>query len=253
VTKAFQCKFVVDPAILSETVYVNTIRSAYNSQMRVVCRACFTVLLVVVGAWAQDARSLEPLSVITKDLPAASLWQTYNFSLRAGGGVGPHRWRIISGSLPTGLKLEEFGKLEGVPQESGQFEFTVLVTGNGKIQTRQKLTLPVETPFSVEWGHRALVNGQRIEGSVKVSNRTGRDLDFTFIVLAVNDIGRATAIGYQHFPLKKNTRDFELPFGDTLSPGSYAVNVDAVGEEPVSNRIFRARLVTGRKSVTQGP
>jgi len=97
------------------------------------------------------------------------------------------------------------------------------------------------------------VNGQRIDGSIKVSNRSGRDFDLTFIVLAVNDIGRATAIGYQHFPLKKNTRNMEIPFGENLSPGNYAVNVDVVGEEPQSNRIFRARLVTGKESITQGP
>jgi hypothetical protein len=111
----------------------------------------------------------------------------------------------------------------------------------------------IETPLAVEWGRKANVNGQRIEGSIKVSNHTGRDFDLTVIVLAVNDIGRATAIGYQHFPLKKNTRDLEIPFGDTPSWGSYQVNVDVVGEEPISTRVFRARLATGKVSVTQGP
>ena len=100
---------------------------------------------------------------------------------------------------------------------------------------------------------KAVVDGQRIDGSVKVSNRTGRDFDLTFVVLAVNEIGRATAIGYQHFPLKSNTRDMRLPFGDRLSRGNYTVNVDLVAEEPISNRIFRARLVAGKQIVTQGP
>jgi hypothetical protein len=111
----------------------------------------------------------------------------------------------------------------------------------------------VETPFSVEWDRKAQANGQRIDGAVKVSNRTGRDFDLTFVVLAVNEIGRATAIGYQHFSLKRNTRDFALPFGDTLSAGNYTVNVDVVGEEPVSNRIFRARLVMPKQTIAQGP
>jgi hypothetical protein len=100
---------------------------------------------------------------------------------------------------------------------------------------------------------KAQVNDQRIDGSIKISNHSGRDFDLTFIVLAVNDIGRATAIGYQHFPLKKNTTDMEIPFGETLSAGNYAVNVDVVGEEPISKNIFRARLVTGKESITQGP
>ena len=70
---------------------------------------------------------------------------------------------------------------------------------------------------------------------------------------ASRGIGRATAIGYQHFSLKKDTRDFDNPFGDSVSRGSYVVNVDVVAEEPVSNRIFRARLVTAEQQVTQGP
>jgi len=103
------------------------------------------------------------------------------------------------------------------------------------------------------WSKHAEVNGQRIDGSIKVSNNTGRDFDLTFVVLAVNDIGRATAIGYQHLPLKQNTKDLELPFGDTLSSGNYVVHVDVVGEEPQSNMIFRSRLVAGKMGISTGP
>jgi hypothetical protein len=162
---------------------------------------------------------------------------------------------VVNGVLPAGLKLEGSSEITGVPQESGNFQFALELrdSSNPPLQAYQKVTLVVETPFSAEWDHKAQVNGNRIDGSVKVSNRTGRDFDLTFVVLAVNDIGRATAIGYQHFSLKKNTRDMSLPFGETLSPGSYTVNVDAVGEEPVARRIFRARLVTGKQTISQGP
>jgi Putative Ig domain len=169
------------------------------------------------------------------------------------GGAGPHRWRIVSGALPQGMKLDEVsGILEGSPEETGQSEFTILLSDN--IQSiKKQYTLKIETPLTVEWDQKSRVDGNRIDGSVKVSNQTGRDFDLTFIVLAVNDIGRATAIGYQHFPLKKNTRDLQLPFGDTLSSGDYNVHVDVVAEEPISNRIFRARLVSGKQSVAQSP
>ena len=160
----------------------------------------------------------------------------------------------VGGQLPRDIKLQDHGELFGIPDESGQFDFTVLVTDNARrIQQKQKLTLTVATPLAADWEKLANVNGQRIDGSIKVSNHTGRDFDLTVIVLAVNEIGRATAIGYQHFPLKKDTREMEIPFGDTLSRGNYLVNVDVVGEEPVSNRVFRARLVTGKEQVTQGP
>ncbi|HEX6804897.1 MAG TPA: putative Ig domain-containing protein [Terriglobales bacterium] len=233
------------------------IHTSYNSRMPNVVR-WLTFLVITAGLWAQQPAGT-PLTITTKELPPASLWSAYGpghgygFHLESEGGVGPHRWRIVSGALPQGMKLDEVsGILEGSPEETGQSEFTILLSDN--IQSvKKQYTLKIETPLTVEWDQKSRVNGNRIDGSVKVSNQTGRDFDLTFIVLAVNDIGRATAIGYQHFPLQKNTRDLQLPFGDTLSSGDYNVHVDVVGEEPISNRIFRARLVSGKQSVAQSP
>ena len=235
-------------------MYANPIPSAYNFRMPAVLRPASLSLLILFSAFAQTPPA-EPLSVASKELPPGSLWQPYHFRLLAAGGLEPYHWRITGGSLPAGWKLEDNGGLNGVPQGTETIEFAVLVTdsSNPARTTQQKLTLNIETPLRAVWGRRAQVNGKRIDGSVKLSNRSGRDFDLTLIVLAVNDIGRATAIGYQHFPLKKNTRDLEVPFGDVLSPGSYAVNVDAVGEEPVSNRIFRSRLVAKDESLSEGP
>jgi len=232
--------------------------SAYNFPMRFwhLC-AAVALMFCAVFVTAQDA-AREPLSILTKDLPAGSLWNNYGpegrygVQLRSSGEVGTHHWRIVAGGLPRGLKLEESGRLWGAPEQSGQFEFTVRLR-DGREEARRKFTLTVEPPFQVDWSKKSQVNGNRIDGSVKVSNTTGRDFDLTFAVLAVNDIGRATAIGYQHFSLKKNTKDMELPFGDTLSPGNYVVNVDVVGEEPVSKMIFRARLVAPKQIISQGP
>ena len=63
-----------------------------------------------------------------------------------------------------------------------------------------------------------------------VSNSTERDFDLTVVIVAVDESGRATALGYQHFPLKKDTAELEIPFGENLARGSYQINVDAVGE-----------------------
>jgi len=216
-------------------------------------------LLMTISLYAQVPPS--QLIIVTKELPPASLWTNYGerneygFRLQASDGVAPYHWRVINGVLPRGLKLQEDGEITGIPDEQGNFQFALELrdSNNPPSEAQKNVALLVETPFSAEWDRKAQVNGQRIDGSVKVSNRTGRDFDLTFVVLAVNDISRATAIGYQHFPLKKNTRDLSLPFGDTLSPGNYNVNVDLVAEEPISNRIFRARLVTGKESITQGP
>jgi hypothetical protein len=210
-------------------------------------------LLAALCVHAQSGAN--SLSISVEDIPRASLWQQFDFRLPAAGGVGAYHWRVFSGSLPPGLKLADDGEIAGIPLETGQFDFILLLTDsdNPPNQLQKKFTLILEPPLVVEWSRKAAVSGQRIDGSIKVSNHTGRDFALTVVMLAVNDIGRATAIGYQHFPLKKQTRDLEIPFGDMLSRGNYEVNVDVVGEEPVSGRIFRARLVTAREPVTQGP
>ena len=232
-------------------------RPSYNSRMPNVVR-CAALFLVAAAAWAQSPGAA-PLTIVTKQLPPASLWNPYGlehrygFSLEAEGGVGPHHWRVVSGSLPHGMNLDgASGMISGTPEQGGEFELSILLGDNVQSVTK-KYTLTVETPLTIRWDSRAMVNGNRIEGSVKVSNQTGRDFDLTFIVLAVNDIGRATAIGYQHFRLKRETRDLQLPFGETLSPGNYVVNVDVVGEEPISVQIFRARLVTREESIAETP
>jgi hypothetical protein len=153
------------------------------------------------------------------------------------------------------VKLSEDGELNGVPVETGSFPFTVTVSDSGKPaqQRDQKLTLQVVTPLLVQWGRQVKVSGQRVEGSVKVSNQTGDDFDLTVVVLAVNETGRATAIGYQRFTLKNNTIDFEIPFAENLPDGVYQVNVDVVGEVAALNRIYRARLVQDKLIIQQGP
>ena len=213
-------------------------------------------MVLAVSAFTQE-NGAGQLTIVTKDVPAALLWAPYQplnrngFNLRAEGAIGAQHWRIVTGSLPGEMTLAESGTISGTPQETGEFEFTVQVSDESQ-SAKQKLKLRVPPPLLTDWDKIAHVNGQRIEGSVKVSNQTGRDIDLTFIVLAVDATGRATAIGYQHFPLKKDSHDFQLPFGENLAPGSYTVNIDVVGEEPVSNRIFRGRLVT-QQTVLQGP
>lgn len=212
------------------------------------------MLAASLGA-AQSAPSPGSISVATKSLPKAFLWEPYTARLQASGGTEPYHWRLVRGPLPRGLSLSDDGVFTGGINEPSELELNVRVRDNSNParQVNQNVVLKTETPLSADWLRKAQVNGQRIDGSIKVSNQTGRDFDLTFVVLAVNDIGRATAIGYQHFALKKNTMDMEIPFGENLTPGNYAINVDVVGEEPISKHIFRARLVTGKESITQGP
>jgi len=74
------------------------------------------------------------------------------------------------------------------------------------------------------------------------------------VILAVAENGRATAIGYQHFPLNAGITSFEIAFGETLPRGAYVVHVDAIAEVPPKDAIYRARLQTKEKlQVVVGP
>lgn len=212
----------------------------------------FALLALAASGWAQQSRPTKKTDAGTA-LPKAFLWSRYSFQFQPSGDNGPYHWRIASGAVPRGLTLREDGSLTGETAQEGEANFAVIETDRtGKPETN-RYTLATEAPLTASWDKRAEVSGNRIDGSIKVSNTSGRDFDLTFIVLAVNGIGRATAIGYQHFSLKANTRDQELPFGETLSSANYTVNVDVVGEEPQSKMIFRTRLVAGNELVTQGP
>jgi hypothetical protein len=152
------------------------------------------------------------------------------------------------------MKLDDRGLLHGQPEHAGEFQFTIAVRDGSHQAVQKEFVLRVLAALSLRWKQEAHVDGNRIDGSAAVSNTTPDDIDLTFIVLAVPPNGRAVAIGYQHFPLKRGTVDMELPFGETLPRGGYVVHVDAIGEVPPRNVIYRERMQTpSALQVSVGP
>lgn len=198
----------------------------------------------------------DSFSIRTVNLPKALVNSHFQYQLLVRGGNQPYHWSLSGGNLPAGIKLTPNGSLEGTPTETGEFHFIVKAADSSQpfLEREQSLVLKVNAPLLARWERYPKVNGRRIEGSVKVSNDTDYDFDLTFIVLAVNEIGRAQALGYQRFTLRKNTTDFQLPFGENLPRGSYQIYADVVGEVAATNSIHRARLQTKAKLAVQlGP
>jgi len=219
-----------------------------------------SLLAVVLGSTlsvAQQAGAIgEPIVLQTTSLPKGFLRQPYHFKLEAQGGILPLRWEITAGAQPPGIDLSPDGNLTGAPTEVDSFHFIVTITDSGKpVRTQRKeFSLDVVAPLVVEWSRKPKVNGHRVEGAIKVSNQTDDDFDFTFIVLAVDPTGRATAVGYQHFTLKKGTDEFEIPFGENLPFGTYDLHADAIAEVAATNSIHRVHLANPEKlQVQQGP
>jgi hypothetical protein len=212
-------------------------------------------LLAASGA-QQGAATGEPVVLKTGSLPRGFLRQPYHFKLEAQGGITPIQWEVTAGTPPPGIDLAPDGTLSGSATEADTFHFIVTFTDSGKPvqQKKHEFTLEVVAPLLIEWSRRPKITGRRLDGSIKVSNQTGQDFDLTFVALAVDPNGRATAVGYQHFTLKNNTDDFEIPFGENLPFGTYELHADAIAEVAETNTIYRARLATPEKlQVLLGP
>jgi Putative Ig domain len=196
-----------------------------------------------------------PLTITTASLPTATIGTNYQTAVGVTGGALPYTWQVSSGALPPGLKLDaKKGVIAGTATTAGTYHFEVLVTDSGvpAMQIQREYTLVVTAALTIEWRKRPAVHGQTIDGSVIVSNLTERDFTLTVIVVAVNQIGRATTLGYQKFTLGSGGEQV-IPFGSSPGPGSYIVHADAVAEVASTNTIYRARKQTAQALVIQAP
>lgn len=196
---------------------------------------------------AQTAKRDKGLVIEPEELPATYPHGQYLVAFRTRGNFVPVlHWSVSSGNLPPGITLDESGVLRGEAQRAGEYHFVLSVKDSGKPQQAVQLefVINVVEAMAVVWKVPAHVTGNRIDGSVEVSNTTVDDIDLTFDAKAIAENGRATEIGYQHIPLKKGTIAMMLPFGETLPHGSYVVHIDVVGEVAKRNRIYRQKLET---------
>jgi hypothetical protein len=196
---------------------------------------------------SQDQDKDEGLVIEPAELPGTYPRGSYQVVFHARGHYVPTlHWRVESGALPPGIKLEDDGLLHGEAERAGEFQFVVAVRDGGQPQqaVRKGFVIKVVEGITVAWKVPAHVTENRIDGSVEVTNTTADVIDLTFEVKAVNENGRATEIGYQHFPLKRGTIGMVLPFGETLPHGDYIVYVDVNGEVAKRNAIYKQQMKT---------
>ncbi|MFY9562180.1 MAG: putative Ig domain-containing protein [Terriglobales bacterium] len=219
-----------------------------------------TVWIVVMAALCLggllSAQTAPPLAIVDDTLPSLDAGIEVHVALHARGGVPPYHWSVAAGNLPEGISLTPEGLLVGRPAKPGAFAFTVTVEDSARPANRinKELKTVISASLVFEWFHSPQVRGDRVDGAVQMSNGTKDDFDLTFIIIAINEIGRATALGYQRFTLKAGAANFQIPFGQTLPHGAYIVHADAVAEIPAKNTILRRQLDTPAPlPVTQGP
>ncbi len=204
-----------------------------------------------------DKENGSGLQIETKKLPTTYLQGPYHAEFHVKGNYVPMlHWAVVEGKLPPGIGLQQDGLLKGEARQTGEFDFVIAVSDRSQPpqEVRRGFEIKVVDAITVEWKVPAHVNGNRIDGSVEVSNSTMDDVDLTYDVKAVAENGRATEIGYQHFPLTKGTMGMTLPFGDTLPNGAYQLNVSVEGAIAGKKVFYRKQLqAPGPLHVAVGP
>jgi hypothetical protein len=151
-------------------------------------------------------------------------------------------------TLPLGLTLAKNGTLAGTPTKPGEYTFTIELRDEGPpsgwLQREFKIT--IKAAFAVVWQRGPAVVGNQIVGQVVVYNNVADAVDLTVIVVAVNEVGKAFALGYERLQLGGKTQSGAIRFGGNMNlpTGKYVVHVDAIGEVPSKNTIRRARQQT---------
>ncbi len=189
----------------------------------------------------------QPLEIHLQSPQSAVAGENFNLAVAVQGGIAPYTWRRTEGELPPGLKLHPHkGVIDGVPTTPGEYRFNLAVADSNipHQQVQREVTIIVIAGLTIDWKQPPQVQGTTISGSVVVSNQTGHNLDITVIVVAVNSIGRATALGYQHFTLAAQKSSPAIPFGSSPGPEMYTVRVDAAAHTKSGHHVFRASKQT---------
>ncbi len=110
----------------------------------------FTVQVVAKDVYGASATASATVAVKSKltlkatKLPMAMQGKAFRVTLRSSGGVGPLTWRVTSGKLPVGMRLDrKTGVLSGTARSAGVFRLTFAVTDalGGSAKATYRLTV----------------------------------------------------------------------------------------------------------------
>lgn len=213
----------------------------YNSKMSRLWLA--PIALLCFANCLLAAQSLQIQSVAAQ---GAIVGENFLLPLQVTGGTQAYTWQLVSGALPPGCKLHPHaGNVSGIPTTAGDYHFTLSVSDSSipQQQVQRDFTVHVIAGLTIDWKDGPTVRGAAISGSVVASNQTGEDFDLTVIVVAVNQIGRATTLGYMQFKLPAGATQ-AIEFGGSPGPETYYVRADAAAHHLERRRVYRASKQT---------
>jgi len=214
------------------------------------------MLMILTSLSGLAAAQVSPVNFVDQPLPPIEVGVEFHLLLHAVGGIPPYVWSVASGDLPEGITLSPDGLLSGRPTKAGGFTVALKVedSAHPAHTVNKDFHAVVGGSLLFEWVDPPKVHDNRIDGTMQVSNGSSATFDMTVYVVAIAENGRATAIGYEHFPLKPGSDSVKIPFGNTLPFGGYIVHADAIAEIPARKTILRQSLQTPQRlQIVQGP
>jgi hypothetical protein len=93
---------------------------------------------------------IDPMSIRTVTLPAATFARSYSAQLTASGGAMPLTWTLLAGELPPGVSLAPNGAVSGQPTERGTFSMFLAVTDASHPATTAQRVFSITVRPSIE-------------------------------------------------------------------------------------------------------
>ena len=156
-------------------------------------------------------------TITTESLPEGTVGTAYNQLLGATGSE-TITWSLASGTLPTGLKLSDDGKITGTPATEGSSTFTVKAENSAGSAT-QEYTLKINptptvsvTGVKLNQSELSLFTGgsETLTATVEPSNATNKNVTWqsdNANVATVDANGKVTAVGEGNATITVTTED----------------------------------------------
>jgi hypothetical protein len=113
-------------------------------------------------------------SVNTPTLPTIKVGSSYSATLTVSGGTAPYTWSVLSGNLPTGLRLSSSGVISGTPTAAGAFGVVIQLTDSSPSPLSATISIAFNIPLTISPASlpRAKLH-KAYAGTLKASGGTG--------------------------------------------------------------------------------
>ncbi|HXR98619.1 MAG TPA: putative Ig domain-containing protein [Terriglobales bacterium] len=166
---------------------------------------------------------VDPFEITPPVLLAGVEGRGYDQKLSAQGGVAPYTFNLVTGALPAGLTLSQFGEISGVPASgsAGNYPFSVQVTDSNGLVSTNNLLLVVFNGHSLAITNIALPPAQVGQAYTQQANADFGTPPYTFSIVGTLPNGLILA------PDGEITG---IPAAGTTGTFGFTINVvDAIG------------------------